>query len=182
MSAVTSLKWFKEKSNESTQPAHLYLPWGRLGSRACRPLHRFALLWLLGETQSWREDRLYTPSLCHTLSHTYISGYTLMWLSSDPVELNSRLDGSMLWPLNYKRDNLDWLMEICTSEIKLKAVCGNSRPFSFDCQSELEPRCWIQALVLAAIEEISKVLGVWTGNFTLWELLKNADTPLFFGF
>lgn len=39
--------WCKEESNKHTQSAHLYLPRGQLGSRACQPLHRFALFWLL---------------------------------------------------------------------------------------------------------------------------------------
>lgn len=60
--APLPVKRCKEKSNGSTQPAHLYLPRGRLGSGARRPLHRFTLLRLLGEeeewgdTKSWRED------------------------------------------------------------------------------------------------------------------------------
>lgn len=50
---------------------------------------------------------------------------------------------------------LGWYMESAKSE-KLKAVCGNGRPFSFDCWSELEPHWPIHFLLLAAVEEMDK--------------------------
>lgn len=83
--APLPVKRCKEKSNGSTQPAHLYLPRGRLGSGARRPLHRFTLLRLLreeeerGDTKSWREDTLYgSDSAAHS-----------KWMCSDAIKFRS---------------------------------------------------------------------------------------------
>lgn len=52
-----------------------------------------------GGTETWLKDTLHgLSSLSLSLTE---SGYLQMWLSLDPVELNGRLDGSMLWPWNY---------------------------------------------------------------------------------
>lgn len=84
--AALPVKRCKEKSNGSTQPAHLYLPRGRLGSGARRPLHRFTLPRLLGEEaergghkKSWREDTLYgSDSAAHS-----------KWMCSDAIKFRS---------------------------------------------------------------------------------------------
>lgn len=81
-----------------------------------------------------------------------VSGCVQTRLSSDPVELNCRLSGSALWPLNYQRDMS--AAKRPQSETNLGAGSGDGRPFSSCCWSKVEPRMSFHPQAQAAVEEI----------------------------